>query len=84
MEAMWYNGVRMDTHLLYQFRFIPVVVLLGIAAALLRRRGEPPVVLRALRRTLGGKAAEHPPAVPLWRRLVAFGCVLVALVLALA
>ncbi|MBR4652698.1 MAG: hypothetical protein IKO72_04995 [Kiritimatiellae bacterium] len=74
----------MDTHLFYQLRFIPVVLLLGIAAALLRRRGEPPVVLRALRRTLGGRTAEPPPAIPLWRRMAAFGCVLAALALALA
>ena len=72
----------MDLHLLYQLRFIPVIVLLGVAAALLRHSDEPPLALRGLKRVLGGAATSRQP-VPLYRRLLAFACVLVALVLAL-
>ena len=72
----------MDLQLLYQLRFIPVIVLLGMAVALLRHPDEPPLALRGLRRVLGGTVAPRQP-VPLWRRLLALGCVLAALVLAL-
>ncbi len=73
----------MDLHLLYQLRFIPVIVLLGVAAALLRRKGQPPLALRGLKRILdGGKQPPEEP-VPLYRRLLAFACVLAAIVLAL-
>ena len=73
----------MDTHLLHAFRFVPVVILLGVAAALLRRKGQPPLALRGLKRILdGGKQPPEEP-VPLYRRLLAFACVLAAIVLAL-
>ena len=72
----------MDLHLLYQLRFIPVIVLLGVAAALLRHPDEPPLALRGLRRVLGGAAAARQP-VPRGRRWLAFVCVLAALALAL-
>ena len=72
----------MDIQILHQFRFIPVIALLGIAVALLRRRGQPPLALRGLQKALGRKPKEVP-AIPLWRRLLAMACVLVALVLAI-
>ena len=73
----------MDIHLLYQLRFIPVIVLLGVAAALLRRKGQPPLALKGLKRVLDGSKKPSEEPVPLYRRLLAFVCVLVALVLAL-
>ena len=63
------------------FRFVPVIALLGVAAALLRRRGEWPLALRGLRKILG-RAPADAPDVPVWKKLLAFGCVLAALVLA--
>ena len=72
----------MDLHLLYQLRFIPVIVLLGVAAVLLRHPDEPPLALRGLRRVLGGSVAARQP-VARWRRWLAFVCVLAALTLAL-
>ena len=73
----------MDLHLLYQLRFIPVIVLLGVAAALLRRKGQPPIALKGLKRILDGSKTPREEPVPLYRRLLAFVCVLAALVLAL-
>ena len=72
----------MDLHLLYQLRFIPVIVLLGVAAALLRHPDDPPLALRGLRRVLGGTAASRQP-VARGRRWLALVCVLTALALAL-
>ena len=74
----------MDSQLLHHFRFVPVVALLGLAAALLRRKGQPPVALRGLQRALMGGKAPAEPTVPAWRRLLALACVLAALALALA
>ena len=71
----------MDIETLHHLRFVPVVILLGMAAALLRRKGEPPLALRGLKRVLGGQK-ETLPAIPLWRRLLAFACVIVATALA--
>ena len=71
----------MSIHIVNQFRFIPVIALLGIAVALLRRRGQPPLALRGLQKVLGKKPDEEP-AIPLWRRLLAMACVLAALILA--
>ncbi len=73
----------MDAHLLYQFRFIPVVALLWLATALLRRKGQPPLALKGLQRALRGSQPAHEPAIPLWRRLLALACVLTALALAM-
>jgi len=73
----------MDTHLLHAFRFVPVVILLGVAAALLRRKGQPPLALKGLKRILDGSKKPPEEPVPLYRRLLAFACVLAALVLAL-
>ena len=72
----------MDAETIHHFRFIPVVILLGVAAALLRHRGEPPLALRGLQKILGGKPATVTP-VPLWRRILAFVCVIAALLLAI-
>ncbi len=71
----------MDAETIHHFRFIPVVILLGVAAALLRRRGEPPLALRGLKKMFGGETDDVPP-IPLWRRLLAFACVIVALLFA--
>ncbi len=73
----------MDLQLLYHLRFIPVIVLLGVAAALLRRKGQPPLALKGLKRVLGGSKTPPEEPVPLYRRLLAFACVLAAIVLAL-
>ena len=75
------NLQAMDIEMLHHLRFIPVVVLLGAAAALLRRKGEPPLALRGLKKVLGVETDDVPP-IPLWRRLLAFACVVVATVLA--
>ena len=72
----------MDVETLHHLRFIPVVILLGVAAALLRRKGEPPLALRGLKKVLGGQKEEVPP-IPLWRRLLAFACAVAALVVAI-
>lgn len=63
------------------YRFIPVVLLLGAAAALLADPSKLPIALRGLRRTLGGGGgAAHK--VPAWRRCLAFVLVLAAFVIA--
>ena len=72
----------MNIELLYHLRFIPVIVLLGVAAALLRHPDEPPLALRGLRRVLGGTAATRQP-ISRTRRWLALICVLAALVVAL-
>ena len=72
----------MSIELLYHVRFSPVIVLRGVAAALLRHPDEPPLALKGLRRVLGGGAAAQKP-IPRKRRWLAFICVLMALVLAL-
>ena len=72
----------MNIEFLYHLRFIPVIVLLGVAAALLRHPDEPPLALRGLRRVLGGTAATRQP-ISRTRRWLALICVLAALVLAL-
>ena len=72
----------MDWQLLHHLRFIPVIALLGVAAALLRHPGEPPLALKGLQRVLGGAAASRQP-VSRKRRWLALICVLSALALAL-
>ena len=65
------------------YRFIPVVLLLGAAAALLADPSKLPIALRGLRRSLGrgeGGGAAHK--VPAWRRCLAFVLVLAAFVIA--
>ena len=72
----------MNIEFLYHLRFIPVIVLLGVAAALLRHPDGPPLALRGLRRVLGGGAAAQKP-ISSKRRWLALFCVLAALALAL-
>ncbi len=70
--------------MLVQYRFVVVIALLGLAAALATPKGRLPLALRGIRRTLrrdaGAPAAEPSAAraVPLWKRLVAFALVLLA------
>lgn len=72
----------MDAGMLRAFRFVPVIALLGVAAALLRPPGELPLALRGLKKILGQKSDEAP-TVPSRKKFVAFLCVVAALVLAL-
>lgn len=71
---------------LYKYRFILVIALLGGAAALLTPRGRLPLALRGLRKMVDrdlGRTSSAPPAqVPRWRRLVAFAMTLAAFLLA--
>ena len=76
--------------LLHHYRFIPVVALLGAAAALATVRGRLPLALRGLRKVMrrdAGVPREQeppPPAVPAWRRVLAFLLVLLAFAFAVA
>lgn len=64
------------------YRFIPVVLLLGIASFLLVDKSKLPLALRGLKKVLGGAASVAKPAVappvPAWKRLLAFVLVVVA------
>ena len=67
------------------YRFVPVVLLLGVAAALLTDTSKLPIALRGLRRAIGrdsGGGAAHK--VPAWRRWLAFVLVVAAFALAVA
>ena len=70
-------------HLL-QYRFVFVIALLAIAVALLTDRNRLPLVLRGLRRTLGGDTQAPASRTPIsrTRRIVAFSLVVLAFVLA--
>ncbi len=67
------------------WRFIPVVLLLGLAAFLLVDKSKLPLALRGLKKVLGNAApaasGEAPP-VPAWKRLLAFALILAAFLLA--
>ena len=67
-----------------QYRFVFVVALLAVAAVLVTDRNRLPVVLRGLRRTLGGPSKPPGKNVPVSRsrRLLALVLVLAAFVLA--
>ena len=67
------------------WRFIPVVLLLGIAAYLLVDKSKLPLALRGLKKALGTVAPPSPsttPPVPVWKRLLAFFLILIAFLLA--
>ena len=68
------------------YRFIPVVLLLGLAAFLLVDKSKLPLALRGLKKVLGGAVPAAEPAtrppVPVWRRLLAFFLVLAAFLIA--
>ena len=67
------------------YRFIPVVLLLGLAAFLLVDKSKLPLALRGLKKVLGNAAPAAPgaaPPVPAWKRWLAFALVLVAFLLA--
>ena len=66
------------------YRFIPVVLLLGLAAFLLVDKSKLPLALRGLKKVLGTAAppASSAPPVPPWKRLLAFVLILIAFLLA--
>ena len=67
------------------YRFIPVVLLLGVAAYLLVDKSKLPLALRGLKKVLGNAASAAPgdaPPVPAWKRWLAFVLILVAFLLA--
>lgn len=68
------------------YRFIPVVLLLGIASFLLVDKSKLPLALRGLKKVLGGAASVAEPVaappVPVWKRLLAFVLILAAFLLA--
>lgn len=76
------------------YRFVLVVALLGVAAVLLTVKGRLPLAIRGLRKVLDsdarareGDAPARPQsgpdlALPLWKRLLAFLCVILAFILA--
>ena len=66
-------------------RVIAVVALLCVAAAVCTPKGRLPLVLRGLKRTLDAKpnAADLGEKVAFWRKVLAFLCLLAAVVIAL-
>lgn len=73
----------------YQFRFVLVIALIGVACALLTEKGRLPLALRGLRRTLRRDAGqpdtpEAPRGVPAWKRGLAFVLILLAFGIAVA
>ncbi len=66
--------------MLHAYRFVAVIALLGLAAALATEKGKLPLALRGLKKTLQRDAGVRPPpagarhaGVPVWKRLVALG-----------
>ncbi len=68
--------------LLLQYRFVFVIGLLAIAAALVTDRTRLPLALRGLKRVIGGSQSPSGGRLPLWRRLLAFAIVLAAFLIA--
>lgn len=71
---------------LLQYRFVVVIALLAIAAALLTDRSRLPLALRGLRRTLEGGSLPSSARQPIsrTRRMAAFSLVVLAFLLAVA
>ena len=68
-----------------KYRFIPVVILLVLAAMLLTDKSKLPLALRGLGKILGTRmtvAAASAAAVPRWKRLLAFALIVLAFLLA--
>ena len=68
---------------IYQFRFVPVIALLCVAAALLTEKGRLPLALRGVRKILRRDAGqpdapEGSRGVPAWKRGLAFVLILLA------
>ena len=78
------------TAIIYQYRFVLVILLLGLAGALLTEKGKLPLAVRGLRRTLQRDAGITPAKaearvghlVSPRRRLLAFVLILVAFLIA--
>lgn len=72
----------------HQYRFVAVIAILGIAAALATEKGRLPLALRGMKRMLqrdaGASEQQTRKAVPLWKRLLAFALVVLAFVVAVA
>lgn len=75
----------------HQYRFVVVIAILGIAAALATEKGKLPLALRGMKRVLQRDAGEQTPSsprartgVPLWKRLLAFALVVLAFLVAVA
>lgn len=71
------------TQTLYQYRFILVIALVLVAAALCTKKGRLPLALRGVRKILRRDAGqpdapEEVRDVPVWKRLLAFVLVLAA------
>ena len=78
------------TTMLHQYRFVAVIALLGLAAALATEKGKLPLALRGLKKTLRRDAGVQPTAdarhagVPVWKRLVALVLCVLAFAVAAA
>ncbi len=66
------------------YRFIPVIILLAVAAALLTDYSKLPIAVRGLNRMLGKPSGNVSHKVPAWRRWLAFALIVMAFVLAVA
>ena len=64
------------------YRFIPVVILLGVAVALLTDRSKLPMALRGLNKILGRSSGSAVHDVPAWRRWLALALIIAAFILA--
>jgi len=75
--------------ILYRYRFVAVIALLGLAAMLATQKGKLPLALRGLHRIMrkdaGGVATAPSPSqvVPVWKRILAFVLVVLAALIAM-
>ena len=79
------SSVSAGPSLWHAYRFIPVVILLVLAAMLLTDKSKLPLALRGLGKMLGTRmtvAAASAAAVPRWKRLLAFALIVLAFLLA--